>query len=106
MTDSVRKRIVDMAIAQINANAPAGVPTADDTRLETYTPEELPAITVFEIREEGESEKESRWGYFVARTFTLRVEIRLASDSDEVTGRQAMDPIYVWVVQNVASAYQ
>jgi hypothetical protein len=106
MTDSVRKQIVDMAIAQINTSAPAGVPTADDTRLESYSPSELPAITVFEIREEGETEKESRWGYFVKRTFTLRIEIRVASDSDTVKARAALDPLYVWVAQKTASAYQ
>jgi hypothetical protein len=106
MTASVRKQIVDMAIAQINTSAPSGVPAANDTRLESYQPSELPAITVFEIREEGESEKSSRWGYLIKRTFTLRIEIRVASDSDTVSSREAIDPIYVWVAQQTASAYQ
>lgn len=100
MTDSVRKQIVDAAIALINTDAPSGVPAADDTRLESYTPAELPALTIFEIREEGESEKEGRWGYFVKRTFTMRIEIRIA-ETTAVKARAAVDPIYVWVGQQL-----
>ena len=96
MTASVRKQIGDAAIALINASPPAGVPVADDTRLEAYSGPELPAISVFEIREESETEKEGRWSYFLKRTFTLRVEIRIAETLAHAA-RAAMDPLYVWV---------
>jgi hypothetical protein len=93
---SIRSRIVDAAIALINTSAPAGVPTADDTRLESYQPNELPAISVFEIREEMETEKEGRWSYFLKRTFTMRVELRIA-ETLAAHARVAMDPLYTWV---------
>jgi hypothetical protein len=102
MTDSVRKQIVDLAIAKINTSAPAGIPIADDTRLPSYTPDELPAITVFEIREDGQVEKEGRWSYFVKRAFTLRVETRIA-ETLATKCRQAMDPLYVWVGQSLGA---
>jgi hypothetical protein len=97
MTASVRQQIVTAAIALLNTSRPSGVPQADETRLESYTPAELPAMTVFRIREEGESEKEGRWSYFVKRTFTLRIELRFASD----TAPADMDSTYVWVGQQL-----
>lgn len=96
MTASVRKQIVDAAITLLNDSPPAGVPAADDTRLEAYTGPELPAISVFEIREEDETEKEGRWSYFLKRTFTMRIEIRIA-ETLASGARVAMDPLYVWV---------
>lgn len=100
MTASVRKQIVDAAIARLNASPPSGIPTADDTRLESYTPEELPAMTVLELREEAETEKEGRWSYFVKRTFTMRVETRIA-ETLATSARNTMDPIYVWIGQQL-----
>jgi hypothetical protein len=102
---SVRSRIIDAAISQLNTNTPAGVPAADDTRLESYTPGELPSILVFENREQGETEKEGRWAYFVKKALTLRVEIRIA-ETDVLKSRAAMDPIYCWCVQQIAAPYQ
>jgi hypothetical protein len=95
VTDSIRKQIVDAAITLLSTNAPMGTPAIDDQRLESYQPEELPALTVFQIREEGESEKEGRWSYFVKRTLTLRIELRVAGD----TARAAVDPTYVFIGQ-------
>lgn len=100
MTASVRSRIVDAAIAALNTSPPAGFPTADDTRLESYTADELPAVSVFEVREESETEKEGRWSYFIKRTFTLRIEIRIA-ETQAKTARATMDPLYVWVGQTL-----
>lgn len=97
MTDSIRKQIVDAAIALINASPPYVTPLADDTRLQSYTPDELPSIVLFEIREDGQSEKEGRWSYFVKRAFTLRVEIRVGAD----TPRSVIDPFYVWIGQRL-----
>ena len=94
---SVRQQIVTAAIALLDTSRPGGVPQPDDTRQQSYQPEELPAMTVFRIREEGESEKEGRWSYFVKRTFTLRVELRFASD----TAPADMDSTYVWVGQKL-----
>ena len=94
---SARQQIVTAAIALLTTSKPSGVPQIDDTRLESYTTAELPAVTVFRIREEGESEKEGRWSYFVKRTFTLRVELRFASD----TAPADMDATYVWVGQQL-----
>jgi hypothetical protein len=102
---SVRSRIIDAAIALLNTNTPSGVPQADDTRLESYTPGELPSILVFENREQGETEKEGRWAYFVKKALTLRVEIRIA-ETDVLKSRAAMDPIYCWCVQQIAAANQ
>lgn len=99
MTDSVRKQIVDAAIALINTSPPYVTPLADDTRLQSYQPEELPSIAVFEIREDGQSEKEGRWSYFVKRAFTLRVEIRVAADHP----RPVVDPMYVWIGQQLGA---
>jgi hypothetical protein len=103
MTASVRSQIVSAAIAAINASPPVGVPTADDTRLESYTAGELPAISVFEIREEAETEKEGRWSYFVKRTFTLRVEVRIAA-TVALAARATMDPLYVWIGQQLGGS--
>jgi hypothetical protein len=102
MTASVREQIVAAAVAQLNTSRPVGVPQADNSRLEPYQPSELPAMNIFRIREEGESEKEGRWSYFVKRTFTLRVELRFASDTAAVD----MDPSYVWAGQTLATGYQ
>jgi hypothetical protein len=98
MTASVRSQIVDAAIALLNTSTPGGIPATDDTRLESYSAEggELPAISLFEIREEMETEKEGRWSYFLKRTFTMRVEMRIA-ETVAVKARAAMDPLYVWV---------
>jgi hypothetical protein len=98
VTDSVRKQIVDAAIALINTSPPYVAPLADDTRQQSYTPDELPSIAVFEIREDGQSEKEGRWSYFVKRAFTLRIEIRIAADRP----RPIVDPMYVWIGQKLA----
>lgn len=100
MTASVRSRIVDAAIAALNTSPPSGFPTADDTRLESYTADELPAVSVFEVREESETEKEGRWSYFIKRTFTLRIEIRIAETLAK-KARATMDPLYVWVGQTL-----
>jgi hypothetical protein len=106
MTDSIRKQIVDMAIALINTSPPAGVPAADDTRLESYQGVgELPAITVLELRQESELEKEGRWSYFLNRTFTLRIEMRVAA-TNAASARVAMDPLYVWVAQQLSGIGQ
>ncbi len=105
MTDSVRKQIVDAAIALLNASPPSGVPQADDTRLESYSGPELPAITVFELRENDALEKEGRWSYFLNRDLTVRVEIRIAETTVK-TARQAMDPLYVYVAQQLAGIGQ
>jgi hypothetical protein len=99
MTDSVRKQIVDAAIALINTSPPYTAPLADDTRLQSYTPAELPSIAVFEVREDGQSEKEGRWSYFVKRAFTLRIEIRVAADHP----RPIVDPMYVWIGQKLGA---
>jgi hypothetical protein len=99
VTDSVRKQIVDAAIALINASPPYVTPLADDTRQQSYTPDELPSIALFEIREDGQSEKEGRWSYFVKRAFTLRLELRVGSD----TPRSVVDPIYVWIGQKLGA---
>lgn len=103
MTASVRKQIVDAAIALLNASPPSGVPQTDDTRLESYTAEELPAITLVELREEAETEKEGRWSYFLKRTFTLRVEIRIA-ETLAAGARATMDPLYSYVGATLAGA--
>jgi len=97
---SVRDRIVDAAIAALNASAakPTGAPAVDDTRMEPYAVNELPAVTVFELREEDEYEKSGRWAYFLKRTMTLRVEIRVAGDPP----RKVIDPLYVWAGKALA----
>lgn len=102
MTASVRKQIVDAAIALLNASPPGGFPSIDDTRLEPYSADgaELPSCTVFEIREEGDTEKEGRWSYFVKRIFTMRVELRIA-ETVALKARAAMDPLYVYVGQTL-----
>lgn len=100
MTASVRSQIVTAAIAAINASPPGGVPTADDTRLESYTAAELPAVSVFELREQAETEKEGRWSYFVKRSFTMRIEIRIAA-TVALAARATLDPIYVWIGQKL-----
>jgi hypothetical protein len=98
---SIRKQIVDAAIALINTAPPMGVPTVDDGRLEPYAQPELPAITVYELREEGElAEQNGRWSYFLRRTFTMRVEIRIA-ETTAIAARAAVDPLYVWLGQNL-----
>lgn len=90
---TIRSQIVTAAVAQLNTGTPSGVPQADDHRQQSYTPEELPSIAVFEVREESETEKEGRWSYFLKRTFTLRVEVRFAGDA----GRTVFDPMLVWI---------
>lgn len=97
MTASVRDRLLDAMLAQLNTGRPAGVPAADDERQETYKPEELPAITVAWLREEDEPQRDSRWSYYLKRTMTFRVRIRVAADPP----RKAIDPLYVWVGQQL-----
>jgi hypothetical protein len=97
VTDSVRKQIVDAAIAIVNTSPPVGFPTVWDSRQEAFDPSELPSILVLEMREDGQSEKEGRWGYFVKRAFTLRFEIRVATG----TPRVALDTLYVYLVQRL-----
>jgi hypothetical protein len=100
MSASIRSRIVDAAITALNTATPGGVPATDDTRLEGYTPGELPSIGVFEIRQESNTLKEGRWGYFLDHAFTMRVEMRIA-ETVAVKARATMDPLYVWVGQTL-----
>jgi hypothetical protein len=97
---SIRDRIVDAAIAAINTGAPAGMPKADDSRMEPYKPEELPSINVFELLEEDSNEAhDGRWGPLLERVMTLRVEMRTAGDPP----RKALDAMYCWVAQQLGN---
>ena len=97
-TATIRNRIIDEALVLLNTSPPVGFPDVDDHRLESYQPAELPAVTVFEIRDEGEINKVGgRWGYFVDRNLTLRVEVRVAGD----VGRDIVDPFLAWIGQQL-----
>jgi hypothetical protein len=94
MTATVRNQIVDAALALLNTDPPTGFPVADDHQLESYQPGQLPAVTVFEIRDEGEINKiGGRWGPFLDRNLTFRVEVRVAGD----VGRAIVDPFLAWI---------
>lgn len=97
MSLSLREQITIAAMAVLNTSPPVGVPATTRTRMQPYTPEELPAMTVKSLREEMETEKEGRWSYFLKRTFTLRVEFYVAGDAAD----SLIDPLYIWAGQSL-----
>jgi hypothetical protein len=92
---SIREQIIEAAMVLLNTGTPGGVPATQRARMEDYTPEELPAITIKAMREEDAYEKEGARSYFLARTFTLRVEVRVAGPAPD----QLADPLLVWAGQ-------
>lgn len=97
MTATVRNQIMDAALAMLNNSPPGGVPQTDDGRIQPYSEDELPTAVLYEIREDDQNEKEGRWSYFLKRTFTMRIEVRVAAPAGGDSPRAAIDPILVWI---------
>jgi hypothetical protein len=90
--NSIREQIIQAALALLNTGTPSGVPQTQRARMEGYDPSELPAIAIKSVREEDEYEKEGKRSYFLKRTFTLRVEVRVVGPAPD----QLADPMLVW----------
>ncbi|MBS0364906.1 MAG: hypothetical protein JSR67_03670 [Proteobacteria bacterium] len=95
MSPTVRNRIMDGILAALNAATPSGVPQTLDGRTEPFQAAELPSIVLFELREEDQPQKDSRWSPFLDRTFTVRLEVRVIGQP----ARTAADPILAWIGQ-------
>lgn len=93
---TIREQIIQAAIATLNTGTPAGVPQAVRSRLEPYTPGELPACTVKPVREEIEYEAEGKRSYFRRRVLTLRISY-FFTGADE----SAADPMVQWATQKL-----
>src|SRR5579859_4729813 len=88
---SVTEQIIAAALAVLNTNTPAGVPTFERTRFESYGAEDLPAATIKKLREQIGFEKGGKWGPFRSRLLTLRLSAYAIGDES------AFDPLEVWV---------
>ncbi len=88
---SIREQVIAAALALLNTDAPAGMPTVDRTRFEAYGPDELPAATVKSLREEVNYEpKGGKWQPHRRRVFTLRLSLYAIGNEKE------FDPMVVW----------
>lgn len=96
---SLREQIIQAALALLNTSPPSGVPQTTRARVQPYDPSELPAMTIKSLRNEGQNEKEGRWGYFIQNTFSLRMEFYVAGDAAD----ELIDPMYVWAVQQLGA---
>lgn len=105
---TIREEIVAAAVAALGTGAPTGVPTPVRTRLDSPSPEQLPALTVYQASETVEPMREPRSGRpvrgpVVRRALQLNVEvITKASPTDEPD--KAADPILAWATKALAAA--
>ena len=97
---TIREQIINAAVAAVNNGAPAGVPACVRTVMQPAEQAQLPAITVFPVREEVDPAKTGRWGPLIVRTLYLRFVIYAAGDPAD----GALDPIVEWVARQLGGS--
>lgn len=97
---TIREQIIDAAVAAVNNSAPAGVPVCVRTLMQPAETAQLPAITVFPVREEIDPSKTGRWGPLIVRTLYLRFVIYATGDPAD----GALDPIVEWVAKQLGGS--
>lgn len=90
---TVREQIIQAIIEQLNTGRPAGVPEITRLDMEPKQPNQLPAMTIFALREEVVGNTAGRWGHIVMRRMTVRVVMEAEGDLPD----QALDPMLAWV---------
>lgn len=95
MTTTIREQIIEAIIAQLNTGAPAGVPTLTRVKMEPNQPGQLPAMTIFPLREEVNHAPAGKWGHVVMRSLTLRIVVEAEGNPVD----QQLDPIIAWLSQ-------
>lgn len=97
---TIREQIIEAAVAAVNDGPPAGVPQCKRTLMQPAEQAQLPAITVFPVREEIDSSKTGRWGPLIVRTLYLRFVIYATGDPAD----GALDPIVEWVARQIGGS--
>ena len=93
---SIRRRILTAVVTQLNVVSPAGVPVAALNRTFTHDLAELPALTVYSVREDGEVVGGGK-GPITRRQFAFACEALASGDAIE----DALDPILVHVTKQL-----
>jgi hypothetical protein len=91
---TLRERIIAAVVTALNTGRPSNVPEATRLKTTPYEPSQLPAITVYPVREEVE-DVGGRFGPIVKRALTLRVECRATGDPVD----QKLDPMLAWATK-------
>jgi hypothetical protein len=91
---TLRERIIDAVVTALNAGRPADVPEATRLKTTPYEPSQLPAMTVYPVREDVE-DVGGRFGPLVKRALTLRVECRAIGDPVD----RNLDPLLAWATK-------
>jgi hypothetical protein len=97
---TLRTQIVTEIVTALNTDAPSGFPVASRLRLHQLENEELPAISVFPVRDVVQPAT-NRPGPLVLRELAITVEVRISGDDPDVL----LDP-YVARVEQVLARYQ
>lgn len=97
---TIREQIIEAAVAALNTGTPTGVPQCVRTLMQPSEQSQLPAITVFPVREEIDPAKAGRWGPIIVRTLYLRFVIYASGDPAD----GALDPIIQWVSQQLGGS--
>ena len=94
---SIREQILDAVVAALSAGSPPA--TVERSRSADLGPADLPSIIVYPIRDQpGDNSSATRPAVLSRLTFV--VECRAAA-SASVRADEAVDPLYVWVVQKL-----
>lgn len=94
---TLRERIIAAALTALNTGRPPGVPEATRLKTTPYEPLQLPAMTIYPVREDVE-EVGGRFGPIVSRTLTFRVECRATGEPVD----QKLDPLLAWATKALA----
>lgn len=97
---TIREQIIEAAVAALNSGTPTGVPQCERTLMQPSEQSQLPAMTVFPVREEINDTKTGRWGPLIGRTLYLRFVIYASGNPAD----GALDPIIAWVSKQLGGS--
>lgn len=91
---TLRERIIAAALTALNTGRPADVPEATRLKTTPYEATQLPAMTIYPVREDVE-DVGGRFGPIVKRALTLRIECRATGEPVD----QKLDPLLAWATK-------
>lgn len=105
---TIREQIVAAAFTAISTNRPTGVPAPFRTRIDSPTPDQLPALTFYQEMEKVDHEREDRpdrraRGPLVRRSVLVHVEVLTKADATTEADKAA-DPLLAWASKALATA--
>ncbi len=95
---TIREQIIEAVLTVLNTSTPPGVPACTRLKMEPMSASDLPAMTIFPMREEVQPAKGGRFAPFVERILTVKIVME-AAGSDTTTADQAVDPMAAWISQ-------